>query len=102
MLKGCGMAACNTFTDAGPTCYGKMGKAFRVDFIHIPQGLMAHVTSCRVLGSAGRRLQPIQALDDRDHRPVYVEFAYCFQAQIGGQPGWDLGRIMASARRGEG
>eukprot|EP00959_Pyramimonas_sp_CCMP1952_P049045 1024591-Pyramimonas_sp.AAC.1 len=62
---------------------------------------MAHMTNCKVLEAAGRRLQPIQTLDDRDHRPVHVEFSYCFQAQMGGQPGWDFDRIMAAARRGE-
>eukprot|EP00959_Pyramimonas_sp_CCMP1952_P103264 2159669-Pyramimonas_sp.AAC.1 len=80
------MAACNTFVDAGDTYHGNCGKSSRIDSIHIPQGLMAHMTNCKVLEAAGRRLQPIQTLDDRDHRPVYVEFSYCFQAQMGGQP----------------
>eukprot|EP00959_Pyramimonas_sp_CCMP1952_P401675 8416616-Pyramimonas_sp.AAC.1 len=47
---------------------------------------------------AGRRLQPISTLDDRDHRPAYADVFYTFEAHAQPKHTWDYDAIMLRLR----
>jgi hypothetical protein len=70
------MAAINTFFPAGDTYYGQFGNNSRIDYVCLPQTMLARVESCKVLFSAGKRLQPIPAAGKRDHMPLQCGFRH--------------------------
>jgi len=70
------MAAIDTFSPAGDTYYGQFGNNSRIDYVCLPRTMLARVESCKVLFSAGKRLQLIPAAGKRDHMPLQCGFRH--------------------------
>ena len=70
------MAAIDTFFPAGDTYYGQFGNNSRIDYVCLPRTMLARVESCKVLFSAGKRLQLIPAAGKRDHMPLQCGFRH--------------------------